>query len=588
MPRVPNPTGPNVGEGGLPSARLQPGGSSFGQPSGGLQREANAALALGAQIAEAERQKAADLRISEERRELNKWWQENVLDPQTGARAKKGRDAFGLSNQLRDEFKKFTSTRSAGLSTDRERREYTRLVDFNSQRLGAWAADHEFKQIQAYEHAERMAGIESEIEMAVSNPADAPIHLAIMMVHTGELAQSQGLGKEAMNQLMKEKVTDLHTRVIQRHLSDGNDLTAKTYFEAHQKEMDPDMVTRLKAQMTEGSLIGESQRQTDAIMAEARTPEEAREKALEIEDPQLRDRVRSRVAQRIREKQESIFEEILRASDESPGVPLEFLVSPHPFEFLTASHRAALRKRVEPSDNLTKEGQKALLDFAELAKSGGLHKLSRMEFETKFYSKLNSRWRATVLNDWMGATGTPDGQAFQSHFSDDELIINALGVNGVAEIERTDTMAAARKRGENATRAITRLMDRFEAAKAAYHAEHKKNPDDQWKKDKLDELARAEATVQTTETLFGLDFLWGDATRPLADLEPKELERAYVQFDGRIPTTSVDAILALAEQQGVKLRPDEDEDHKFTVMRAFAAALAGDDDLVRDILAGER
>lgn len=587
MPQVPGDTGQRVQEQGLNAPRLQGGGSSFGRPSRELAQAAQGLTADAQAMLEKEREKATDLRMSEERREINAWWQQNVLDPNSGARSKQGRDAIGLSDTLPRDFDDFTKERMKGLASNLERDEYTKLIDMNRAKLGEWAADHEFKQVTAYEHAERLASIESEKEMAAADPAGAPLNLAVVMADAVELGESRGLGPEATLQLMRSHVTDFHVRVIQRQLSNGQDLTAKTYFETHEKEMDPDVATQLRGQLRRGSMTGESQRLTDAIMEKYGTPAEAKDAALEIEDPELRDLVRRRVASRILEKQETIFEGILLQSEKLPGTPIDFLVSPSDIDFLSAAQRAALWKRRTPPDELTKEGRKALLDFAELArKPGGLQGLSRMDFETKYYSRLPEKWRARILTDWQGATSASAGQAFQSSFTDDELVIRALGVAGVAEIERTDTMAVARKRGDDARKAITDLQERFEEKRKVFHADHGRNPNDQEKKDMLKELATDQATV-TMQRTFWDNFWWWDYDLPLADVEPQDLERVYVSY-GRIPTPSVDSLVAIAAENGVKLNPDENEDHKFRIQRAYAASMKKDDDLMREILVGDR
>src|SRR5690606_11928717 len=136
-----------------------------------------------------------------------------------------------------------------------------------------------------------------------------------------------GLPAEWTEAKVGETRSQTHAAVLGRILTTGNDLDATDYYRQHKAETTGADQAAAERDLEEGSLRGESQRQTARILETATTRNEAAAMAREsIADPKVQDEVvrriddhfsRSRTAQR--EQQEDLYLQSTNLLDANTG-----------------------------------------------------------------------------------------------------------------------------------------------------------------------------------------------------------------------------------------------------------------------------
>jgi len=247
MPRVPRARRtesavgiPNVGvPTGLPAGAFGEGGAKVG-------REAER---LAVAVYQQEREKANRLRHSEERRALNGWEVENIHDSQKGAMSRRGRDAFGLPEELMENFDAFVAERTQGLSNDEQRANYSSLVDSRRETLNRWSHKYVGDQIRAVEGEEYTSSLESSKERGAIDTDNARLETEYIKNTVMDRSVQQGWSKAETQQELQKHTTDLHKRAIEELQSQGRDVEAEEYFKAAQGSMDKDVVRGLRADL---------------------------------------------------------------------------------------------------------------------------------------------------------------------------------------------------------------------------------------------------------------------------------------------------------------------------------------------------
>lgn len=225
--------------------------------------------------------------------------QSAVYDPTTGAiNTVKGQDAVGLSQKIGDAFDQFTGPLLAGLTPDQQQAA-ARLASARRQgivkRLDSYASD----QIDAFHASTVKDGLENSINLAVANATTDPARVALelqrqqLIIHG--YAHTQGLSPEAEQAMQTSAATQTHKGVIEQMLANDHDQAAQVYFDQHKDEIAGTALTPIEAALKTGSLVGESQRQSDLILAHTANESDALDLAKTIQDPKLRDATEERI-----------------------------------------------------------------------------------------------------------------------------------------------------------------------------------------------------------------------------------------------------------------------------------------------------
>lgn len=385
MPTVPRAERREVATAG-PRVRVSedvPGGS-FGGSLG-------AAEQLAAGIYEEERQNANKLVQSEGRRALNELENSLIYDPETGAKYTRGKDSFGVPDNLEKGLDDFSDEYSKGLANDEQRASFTQLVDARRESWRNWGNGHVATQRVAYEKTEYEAGLESSKERGSVNPANVPIERAMLVQSVLNRSDRMGWSEEETAQELQEHETDLHSRVIGTMLADKNDIAAQEYFDTVADRLDPDAAKKLRETLKEGSLRGESQRQSEEIFARDIPKKEALAAAREIEDPELKDMTVKRMKALYTEKEaaekdqlEELYLDAVNLMEKNPDDSPRDVIEPEVWMQLSVAQRNALEKRSKDENNDDAWLEFFFMDPEERSK------LSPADFDEKYRSQFDS------------------------------------------------------------------------------------------------------------------------------------------------------------------------------------------------------
>jgi hypothetical protein len=292
-----------VGEAGLPQVRVQ--GSAPIEAFGGGQGMANAAQAtnrlldVGTEIALKEKQRADDTRVKEAYASLVKAEQDMLLNPKSGAYTRKGKDAFGVPDEFGEQFDKTADDISAGLADEDQRAMFNQIRMQRRTQFDGDLKQHLAKEAQVYEKQVTDSALSAAMDEAVvnyKNPERVAQSLKDQEALVRDYWGKQGAANEVIEQKVREQASVAHASIIERFINNDEDMAAAEYFKAN-KDFITDGETRVRIEkaLEDGSLRGESQRQSDAIMSQGLSMTKALEEVKKIEDPKLRDLVQDRL-----------------------------------------------------------------------------------------------------------------------------------------------------------------------------------------------------------------------------------------------------------------------------------------------------
>lgn len=299
----------------LPGVRKQAAKTALSEGAGVAEAQGNVGRALeqlggvGQQIAsrlgdvaikEAReaRDRADQTALLEASNSLSTWSNEQLYDPQSGALAKKGKDAMGLPESILNAYGKKADEVAGTLSTDRQREAFAKIRLEHQQTLDLTVRRHTLGEIQTYETGELRSYVENAANAAVQNALD-PERISIELGNAVGAIKAQGprlgMGPEEIAGAVAKARNSVHVGVIDRLLALEKPKAAAIYFDETKGEIDGDAQTKIIKALDDAGTRADAQKQSDAIVAAGGTLTEQREKARAIEDPKLRDAVMERI-----------------------------------------------------------------------------------------------------------------------------------------------------------------------------------------------------------------------------------------------------------------------------------------------------
>ena len=295
MPTVPQTQGiPSTRvsqiQGGAPAEAF--GGGSAGQAiSQGFQQVAAQASGL----VEVVRNNAINAQATEYYAKIAKKKQELFYDPKAGVVTRKGKDSFSALDDYGKQFDEYADSLEKDLSG--EALDIARKVrakersEFDGQIMR-----HTSQEAQTYHESEVKAGIEVARNDAVLAAGDPEaIQQKIGLQKSIYMQTASGKPPAQIELDLKEIASKTHRDVIDRLVDSGRDLDAQRYFEKIKGELSGADVDDVEKAVKEGTLAGESQRQSDAIFSSTRSLSAALDETRKIEEPKLRDETTRRV-----------------------------------------------------------------------------------------------------------------------------------------------------------------------------------------------------------------------------------------------------------------------------------------------------
>lgn len=278
MPRVPAYGGRKVAAAPLPNARRQ--GAQTYESAGGAVGEAIAGLGntvtrtLVPQLAQLwaqERQHADDVAVLGARNQLAELSSGLLRDPQTGALTVKGGPdvMLPLRDKVLSEFDTKASAIAGSLTNDRQRFEFEKARLAERLQLTDDVERHTFSTLDAYEESETNAYLANSQNAAIASLD--PVRIKQEFANQANTIQKHGarlgLGPEAQKALVGKLRSQTHIGVIEGLLAKDQDQRAQLYYDTAKDEIAGDKRAAVEKALEEGTLRGESQRVTDAVMA---------------------------------------------------------------------------------------------------------------------------------------------------------------------------------------------------------------------------------------------------------------------------------------------------------------------------------
>jgi hypothetical protein len=281
--------------GGAAAQGLESFGQQTTQAGFGLLAESN-------RMAEDAKRRADQLAVLTASNQLDTFVNGRLYAPQEGALSVKGKDAMGLGVQVGTEFDNIADTIGSKLSNPDQKAAFLRERFSTRQRLNETLRRHESTERQQWDLEETNKGIENARNDAIAGAADplnAPLKIKNALDRQaaliGDFATHNGLGPEARKAQLDEARTNTHVGVIGAFVSAGQDRKAQAYFDEVKDQIAGPKRAEAMRLLEAGSVLGESQRQSDRIMATMPTEDEALKAARAIEEPKVRDAVEARV-----------------------------------------------------------------------------------------------------------------------------------------------------------------------------------------------------------------------------------------------------------------------------------------------------
>lgn len=259
MPQVKGYGSAQVRQAGIPAAR----GSAVLSPEG-------AGLAMGQAITQAaatyyrdEVDRQDQVAFLEADRKLSEWENKALYDPANGALSKRGKEAFSVPDSVAKDFDSTVQGISSSLSTDRQRVAFERAVAARRKDINTTLSRHVFQESRKFEDAETTAYLKNAAESAVLNshdPERVRLELDRGIAAIAGHSQRNGLGAEYEKQARSEFLSKTTVGIVERFLANGQDRTAKEYFEKNKALIAGDDITRVEAKLSVAIREGEGLR----------------------------------------------------------------------------------------------------------------------------------------------------------------------------------------------------------------------------------------------------------------------------------------------------------------------------------------
>lgn len=246
------------------------------------------------------RQRADEVALTDFSRQSDEWEHQHLYDPQSGAlNTVHGKDALGLSADLGGAYDKFSGDLIATMNPRQQLAAQKQAVNKHAQ-IVRTLDNYGSAQMNEYETAATNGAITNSQNLAAANATD-PLRVsqevAKQQAIVASYAEHQGLSPDARDSMMGKVLTGTHVGVINQLLASDQDTAAQAYFDAAKGQINGEALAGVQKALEEGSLRGQSQRQSDQILKDTETESDALDQAKAITDPKLRDAVQSRVVQ---------------------------------------------------------------------------------------------------------------------------------------------------------------------------------------------------------------------------------------------------------------------------------------------------
>lgn len=273
-----------------------------------------------------------------------------MLDEKEGFKTVRGKQAAEKANDYKSKFDNEILDIEKSLTNPEQINQFRSLSERVYRDVDNQMQGHIFGEIRNYENEQSKASlaiVQNDALVNYKQPGKVKESLDLQKELINSQAERNGLSPEAKKSMMLAATTQTHSQIISRMVNGGDDQLAKEYYSQSKSELTGEAQAKIETVLNKSSIIGESQRQTDALLSQGLNQTDALAQARKIEDPKLRDetvrRLRNRYSERSQvakmesnERYEKSFD-ILSKTKSLDSIPPSELAS------MTASEEKALR-----------------------------------------------------------------------------------------------------------------------------------------------------------------------------------------------------------------------------------------------------
>jgi hypothetical protein len=239
----------------LPGVRVPtppPGAFDYGS---GVQK----ASGILAELQQDEKRKADEV-VSLEK--INQGWEANNILA-TSALRREGKDAIGITGPTLEQSDKQWTEIESQLTNDAQRAAVRRARQAKRHELTELLQRHEAAQYDKLDRSETEKAIvnfRSDAEADYRNPETVATNIARQRATYTDYATRHGLGEQEIQATLDDLTSKTHTGVVNRFLANGDDLTAKAYYDTNRTAITADDAIPLERALKEGSTNGAADR----------------------------------------------------------------------------------------------------------------------------------------------------------------------------------------------------------------------------------------------------------------------------------------------------------------------------------------
>lgn len=261
MPTVKGYDGPNV-----ETAPLQGGRSSASYSS--ESPLGNALSTIGGKVFADEMKRQDQVAFLESDRKLGEWENKNLYDPKSGALNKRGKDAFGVPDEVGKNFDGYVEELRKGLKNERQRVTFDRAASTRRKDINNTLSRHVFAESRKFEESETENYVANATQSAILNnndPERVSLELGRAETAVRDFASRNGMGAEYVKQKVAQVRSNTHVGIVDRFLANGQDRTASEYFKANKVEIAGDDISKVEHKLKVATNEAEGLRGASAI-----------------------------------------------------------------------------------------------------------------------------------------------------------------------------------------------------------------------------------------------------------------------------------------------------------------------------------
>lgn len=313
--------------------------------------------------------------------------------------SRQGKDGIAAGPDEVDQWRKAVSDIGGGLNNRIQDQFHARSLH-HGEILQETIDNHVRQETQQFDTQTTDAFLQNRLNDALKHYTDPSMvgqSLAESKDVIGNYADRNGWSSEQTKLKTTEVTSKIYTGVIDRMLSEGNDLTAQNYFNAHRDELTANDSLQVGHALDIGSLRGESQRRSDVIVTQSTSLGNALQEAAKIPDPKLREETEGRIRRYYEDQAASDRFDKQQAYAQASAIlarnPDIHAIPPSMMEKLSASEQIELQHLVQQKRNPTRATDPDV--YASLLNMAGLNDSTRQQFESldlrQYYGQLSDK-----------------------------------------------------------------------------------------------------------------------------------------------------------------------------------------------------